>query len=86
MTKKSSKPHSEAESQMKLTELNIINKRLHRQLLKCQMENQSLKNKIEILEQELEDEKKKPKYSDLRAVAERIGKDNIEKRKAGAVR
>lgn len=48
-----------------IANLASINEKLHSQLLKSQAENLSLKNRIKVLEKELEEERKEPKLSDL---------------------
>ena len=81
MAKKSSNLPLKSDLQEKFAELDAINIKLHSQLIKCQMENQSLKNRIKALEQELENEKKIPKVSNIQDTIARITKKNVEERK-----
>jgi hypothetical protein len=56
---------SDPEAQKYIVELAAINEKLHTQLLKCKTENISLKNRVKVIEKELEKERKEPKLSDL---------------------
>lgn len=56
---------SDPEAKKYVANLATINEKLHSQLLKCQAENLSLKNRIKVLERELEEEREKPKLSDI---------------------